>query len=271
MSDKPGPLRETVFENENYKLKYSAAQARLFLRLIPFFLSQLHIDWEDLYYQFAIELLEINQLMFSPVISSSGIQHLSQLIEEHLHQFKILFPEKNILPKQHYMIHVPNMIKKCGPIIRSSCFAFESAHCYFNQIAQKQNFKNIAQSLGKRYQLLDCVNFGNTENHPLFHSEKKIGKLTALTNDKQMSLRLEMDKFGLLPGVHLSMAFSASWITLHGTKYSKGAVVAVMVTHDRHLPIFGVLENIFIISDFEYFDVKLYVTSYFEHNFLHTI
>ena len=94
MSDKPGPLRETVFENENYKLKYSAAQARLFLRLIPFFLSQLHIDWEDLYYQFAIELLEINQLMFSPVISSSGIQHLSQVIEEHLHQFKILFPEK---------------------------------------------------------------------------------------------------------------------------------------------------------------------------------
>ena len=37
VADKPGPMRESVFSgNEAYKLKYKAAQARLFLQLLPF-------------------------------------------------------------------------------------------------------------------------------------------------------------------------------------------------------------------------------------------
>ena len=40
MSDKPGCLKETVFRgDEGYKLKYNAAQARLFLRLLHCFLQ----------------------------------------------------------------------------------------------------------------------------------------------------------------------------------------------------------------------------------------
>ena len=47
VSDKPGPLKETVFNgNEKYKLKYKAAQSRLFLKLLPFFLHHF-IDADD--------------------------------------------------------------------------------------------------------------------------------------------------------------------------------------------------------------------------------
>ena len=39
IADKPSPLRESVFQGEEkYKLKYKAAQAGLFLRLLPFIL-----------------------------------------------------------------------------------------------------------------------------------------------------------------------------------------------------------------------------------------
>ena len=264
ISDKPGPLKDTVFVNDNYKLKYSAAQARIFLRLVPFFLSKLNVEWDNEYYQFVTELVQINQIVFSPVINSSTIQHLAQLIEDHLSRFKVLFPEQNILPKGHYCIHLPNMIKKCGPLIRSSCFSFESANCYFKKIALKQNFKNISQSLAKRCQLLDCVHFGNGDSHPIFSTERKVGKLSKLLDEQKLEVRNAMDKFGLLPSIDISIAFSASWIILLGTKYCKGAIVAAFATSDRLLPTFGVIENIFVVSDFVYFDLKLFSTMHFE-------
>ena len=50
VADKPGSLRETVFHgDEPYKLKYKAAQARLFLRLLPFLLATI-LPRDDTYY-----------------------------------------------------------------------------------------------------------------------------------------------------------------------------------------------------------------------------
>ena len=97
------------------------------------------------------------------------------------------------------------------PLIRSSCFSFESTHCYFKKIAQKQNFKNISQS-AKKCQLLDCVHFGNGDSHPIFSTERKVGKLSKLLDEQKFEVRNAMDKFVLLPSIDLSKAFSASWI-----------------------------------------------------------
>jgi len=45
--DKPNPLKETVFNGkEKYKLNYKAAQARIFLRLLPFYLQKF-VDFRD--------------------------------------------------------------------------------------------------------------------------------------------------------------------------------------------------------------------------------
>ena len=149
LSDKPGPLKETVFQgNESYKLKYNAAQSRLFLRLLPFILSSL-IDEDDHYYELLKELIAIVQIIFSPVVSLDTVNLLKVLIAKHLSQFKDKFPHVNIIPKQHYMVHIPTMIQQLGPLIRHSCFGFESAHNYFKEMARKQNFKNLPKSLAE--------------------------------------------------------------------------------------------------------------------------
>lgn len=110
MADKPSPLKETVFNvSESYKLKYNAAQARIFLKLLSFFL--LHsIDVRNKYFLFLSELMRIVDLLYSPIIKIESVQVLKQLIFEHLIKFKELFPDANITPKQHYMIHLPSMI-----------------------------------------------------------------------------------------------------------------------------------------------------------------
>ncbi|XP_028415149.1 uncharacterized protein LOC114538196 [Dendronephthya gigantea] len=143
VSDRPGPLRESVFQGEDgYKLKFKASQTRLFLRLLPFILCSL-IPAGDDYYTLVTELIELCQIIFSPVITLPTINLLKMKIGQHLQNFKEHFPGLNIIPKQHYMIHIPSMIKHLGPLIRHSCFGFESAHNYFKELARKQNFKNL--------------------------------------------------------------------------------------------------------------------------------
>ena len=181
VANRPDPLRESVFQgDERYKLKYNAAQARLFLWLIPFILCSL-VHENNLIYPLITQLIAICQIVFSPVVSLPTINLLKLLIGEHLNNFKKQFPDVNIIPKQHYLIHIPRMIKLLGPLVRHSCFNFESAHNYFKELARKQNFKNLAKSLAKRWQLKECSNFRDSmedaKSHPLFSSEKKYGSL----------------------------------------------------------------------------------------------
>ena len=120
--------------------------------------------------------------------------------------------------KQHYMIHLPRMIKQLVPLIRHSCFSFESAHNYFKELARKQNFKNLAKSLAERCQLKECSNFGDStedpKSHPLFSSERKYGSVSLALEDCAIeSLREKMDAFGLLPCMQLKNVykFSQEW------------------------------------------------------------
>jgi hypothetical protein len=53
--------------DEAYKLKYKAAQAQLFLCLLPFMLCTL-LSNNDEYYPPIMELIEVCQIVFSPVL-----------------------------------------------------------------------------------------------------------------------------------------------------------------------------------------------------------
>ena len=184
VSKNPGPLKESVFRgNEKYKLKYNATQARLFLRLLSCIMSSLvDVDDGDAYYVVLTQLIAIVQIVFSPVISMQTANLLTLLIAEHLSAFQQMFPDINIIPKQYYLIHIPKMIKQLGPLIRHSCFGFESEHKYFKELARKQNLKNLPKSFAERCQLQECSNFcdvsENASSHPLFSSERDYGILS---------------------------------------------------------------------------------------------
>ena len=207
IGDKFGPLHESVFTgDERYKLKYNAAQSKLFLRLVRFLLSNF-VDQSTAYCTFLIQIVEICQILFSPVISKGTVTGLEGLIEEHLKLFKQLFSDKNITPKQHFGIHIPSHIILLGLPTRASCFSFESAHNYFKELARKQNFKNLPFSLAKRHQKMECCNFINNqltpESHPLFATEKKFGVIKLMEDNETEDIGIKCQRSGLLPGVTL--------------------------------------------------------------------
>ena len=271
LSDKPGPLKETVFRgNESYKLKYNAAQSRLFLRLLPFILSSL-IDEDDHYYELLKELIAIVQIIFSPVVSLDTVNLLKVLISKHLSQFKDKFPDVNIIPKQHYIFHIPTMIQQLGPLIRHSCFGFESAHNYFKEMARKQNFKNLSKSLAERCQLNDCSYFGddkeNPASHPLFSTERKYGVLHHVLEASKASLRNKLNKFGLLPGVELDNVYKSSWVICHGTKFAKDGVIIYSIDQSLMLPRFASIKEIWVTCDFVYFECMSLETLCFSNTY----
>ena len=57
-------------------------------------------------------LLSIADYMLSPIASRGIVTLLTTLIEDYLESFKELYPECPIIPKQHYLVHVPQWMLK---------------------------------------------------------------------------------------------------------------------------------------------------------------
>ena len=57
-------------------------------------------------------LLQIVDIIFSPMLSQGLCVSLKHLIVEHHKLFKLLFPQKKLLPKHHFLIHYPRCIQK---------------------------------------------------------------------------------------------------------------------------------------------------------------
>ena len=65
---------------------------------------------DDEHWQLLMSLLEITRIIFSPVLSRNQAAYLQVLIQNHHEKFKILYPDCSIIPKMHYMIHMPRTI-----------------------------------------------------------------------------------------------------------------------------------------------------------------
>ncbi|KAF3857496.1 hypothetical protein F7725_009355 [Dissostichus mawsoni] len=204
--DKPCPVSVNTLSSNDNKLKQSSGQMLILLKIMPFLLNNMK---GNIYVKFILELIEIVQIVFAPVISLQTVLRLKQMIEQHLKQFKQLFPDKNVTPKQHYMLHLPTQILSLGPLTRHMCMRFESKHCFFKQWSSKLNFKNVCKSLVNHNQLLECCQNEMGIEHPIFLHEKELGPVSeyGFINSCMQSLVMEKfgqetwDKLSSLPGV----------------------------------------------------------------------
>ena len=99
--------------------------------------------------------------------------YLKSAIKNHLLLFKNTFPDAPILPKQHFLVHIPSQILKFGLRIRSWCMRFEGKHAYFKDLAKKiKNLQNFPYSLAQKNQKVVCAEHinvdGKGEVSPLF-------------------------------------------------------------------------------------------------------
>ena len=78
-------------------------------RFLPLIIGN-RVPPEDERWQLFNMLLEINDIVFSPIVNEDTIGVLEGLIEEHHATFVGLYPGRSVIPKMHYMIHFPSQM-----------------------------------------------------------------------------------------------------------------------------------------------------------------
>ncbi|XP_028297865.1 uncharacterized protein LOC114460021 [Gouania willdenowi] len=258
--DKPCPITLSTLAANDNRLKQSCGQMLILLKILPFLLDG--VDNECT--QFIIKLIQIVQLVLAPTISLKTVLRLKEMITQHLYQFKQLFPESNIIPKQHYLLHLPSQIASLGPLIRTMCMRFEAKHHYFKQWASKLNFRNVCKSLVNHNQFLEsCQNEMGIE-HPLFANERVSGPVSTVTNTEYVKNKVR-DFLGL---EILQSVVKGKWYVLSGNKYISEKSMIIIDLIDT-LPVFGLIKNIFLIdSSVIAFEYQRYETIKWDENLL---
>ena len=80
-------------------------------RLLPLMVGN-DVPVGDEHWNLFIDLMVITDLVFAPVTNEGIAAYLAMLVADYLEGFKELYPNKNIIPKQHFMVHYPRGIVK---------------------------------------------------------------------------------------------------------------------------------------------------------------
>lgn len=114
--DKTTPEIRTPVEHERiiidilYVYYFFSANQMWCLGLhLPLLIGDL-VPENDNHWELLCILLQSVRIIFSPVVTMGQITYLQVLIQRLLENFKALFPGSSIIPKMHYMVHMPRTI-----------------------------------------------------------------------------------------------------------------------------------------------------------------
>ena len=67
---------------------------------------------DDSKWELFLDLLTILDYVFAPSTNLDIVAYVRLLIGYHLTRFRELYPDCTIIPKQHYMIHIPEWMER---------------------------------------------------------------------------------------------------------------------------------------------------------------
>ncbi|KAL7882947.1 hypothetical protein SRHO_G00006050 [Serrasalmus rhombeus] len=142
------PAAVSLSEKSN-DLGLNAVQSWCLLRNVPLIFGDL-VTSTDQHWDLLLLLLQIGNIIFSPMLSQGLCVYLKHLIVEHHKLFKLLFPQKKPLPKHRFLIYYPDCIQKIGPVLHSLCMWYQDTHNFFKK--QLKSFQKITKTLAKKNQ-----------------------------------------------------------------------------------------------------------------------
>ena len=81
-------------------------------RYLPLMVGDITVPEDNEKWLLFLSLLTIIDYVFAPKCTSDTISYVRLLIHDHLVEFKWLYPNCHIIPKQHYMIHIPDWMER---------------------------------------------------------------------------------------------------------------------------------------------------------------
>lgn len=249
-------------------LRQSAAQIFTLAHMLPLLIA----DWMQYenphlteHINCYILLLQIMNVCFAYEIHEESIELLSRMIEIYITRFINLYPN-TIVPKFHFLIHVPRYIKLFGPPRQQWCFRFEACHAYFKSLVPVvRNFKNMALTMSYRHQSRLCITLASYPG----------------TDSKKFLYEGDYVAFGVsvllcnLPFANIfhGMINESEWLTcqmmrspkviVHGTTHHCKSII-LLEYYDDNLPVFGEVDEIFAFNKKIILIISKLQTQYFD-------
>lgn len=148
--------RPSKLNLDRRNLGQSAHQSHCLMVNLPFILlkfkSRLLEVWRPVE-----TLLQIIQILYSGRIDENDLSRLTSLIDSHLSSIKDIFGV-DLLPKHHFLLHYPTVIRLMGPVIFMWTMRMEAKHNFFTEVVRKKkNFINLTKTLSYKHQEMQYV------------------------------------------------------------------------------------------------------------------
>ncbi|XP_064482771.1 uncharacterized protein LOC135395575 [Ornithodoros turicata] len=218
-------------------IKGTASQKLCLFRLLPQLLGD-HVpegntDW-DIYLQYR----EMVNILLSDRIPVDCVSYLEVHIASFLRAFVQQYPELNITPKLHYLIHYPRYISLFGPPRNFWSMRFEAKHSALKTIAVRaRSFLNVAKTVATRVQLGQCYDAMS----PCTNDGLDVPVMNDVRWEELPDLVRE--SFVLLPEPD-EIIFETRCATVHASTYREGDILCT--GWEAEAPMFGKIIKLII-------------------------
>ena len=254
-------------------LGQTASTMWLLSQILPFLLEN-YVDHMSPKWISFMTLLEIIGIAFCSELTEASVLYLKSTVKGYLTNFKTTY-NVNIIPKQHYLVHLPSQMLTFGPLIRCWCMRFEGKHAYFKDLAKKiRSFKNLPFSLATRNQQMEYADFiqmgdNQTNLDTICREDIIFGQYKALQGQPAVDVKNHLLRFfGINLDLDVNSVFQCNQIEIYGTKYKPGLNNFLLFQlDDAGFPMFGCLQKIWFIEEYGcYFALNVFDTIKFDEN-----
>lgn len=80
-----------------------------------------------------MRLLALMEYIFAPVTTDDKTRYMELLIEDFLSDFVDLYPERPLIPKMHYLVHMPMWIRRYALVLLT--YIYSEIMCLFIHVS----------------------------------------------------------------------------------------------------------------------------------------
>jgi hypothetical protein len=174
-------------------------------------------------------LVEIISIILCPSPSKALLVYLQSLVADHHRLFKKIFPDRNLVPKHHFLIHYASCIAQAGPACRYWCMRYEAKHRQLKECAT--SFLNVCKTISQTHQKDQCI-LWNTDKTSLNTPEIDVSDGNTIAVDSlqyadELANKLHIDRY--------DEVFICSKVVVNGIEYRvQDVVITGMDSNDIH-------------------------------------
>lgn len=256
--NKPMPLQQ--LSADGVKLN-AARHARVWclLRLLPLMIGT-KIPLNTPAWQILLMLREITEIVLAPKVAVPHLALLDGILRDHAELFTEVFPGAPFKPKQHYILHYPQLTVDFGPLRSVWCMRYEAKHYFFKMLVNcLHNFKSICKTLAYRHLMQQAYFLSNG-----FLQGK--GTIEAVGKSKRELIDLcdetLLSRLQTL-GICTSQVQPVEHAVVNGLTYRRGMFVVVDYCNDS--VVFGKISAVLICGNVAAVVVDKHTSRYEEH------